>query len=85
MILTELHPSRFSAGSRGTTTTWCVARPSFLRVVMHALINLCATQTDIEGTKVGWKPRHQRREGAARDIMQVADINAVGFQSNRVT
>ena len=52
---------------------------------MHALINVCATQTDIEGTKVGWKPRHQRREGAARDIMQVADINAVGFQSNRVT
>jgi len=24
-------------------------------------------------------------EGPARDIMQVADINAVGFQSNRVT
>lgn len=40
--------------------------------------------TDIEGTTTGWKPRHKRvlKEGAPRDVMQVADINLQGVVKN---
>ena len=34
---------------------------------------------DIEGTQVGWKPRHARREGE-RETMRVADINTAGYK-----
>jgi len=40
--------------------------------------------TDIQGAKAGWKPRHKRvqREGPARDIMAVADINMQGVKKS---
>lgn len=42
---------------------------------------------DIEGAQAGWRPRHERarREGAARDGLDVHDINDLGFKTRRVT
>jgi len=42
---------------------------------------------DIEGTTVGWRPRHARvtKEGPTRDLMNIKDITDGGFKSQRVT
>ncbi|GMI02962.1 hypothetical protein TrLO_g8767 [Triparma laevis f. longispina] len=40
---------------------------------------------DIEGAQAGWKPRHKRvqKEGKARDLMEVADINMQGVKKTQ--
>eukprot|EP00519_Triparma_laevis_P003354 CAMPEP_0182506788 /NCGR_PEP_ID=MMETSP1321-20130603/21937_1 /TAXON_ID=91990 /ORGANISM="Bolidomonas sp., Strain RCC1657" /LENGTH=529 /DNA_ID=CAMNT_0024712585 /DNA_START=12 /DNA_END=1601 /DNA_ORIENTATION=+ len=40
---------------------------------------------DIEGAHAGWKPRHKRvqKEGTARDLMAVADINMQGVKKTQ--
>jgi hypothetical protein len=43
------------------------------------------TVQDIEGCATGWRPRHARRDGPARDIINCQDINVSGFKSQRVT
>jgi len=43
------------------------------------------TVDDIEGTQVGWRPRHQRHTDPDRDIINVQDINTSGFKTLRVT
>jgi hypothetical protein len=43
------------------------------------------TVQDIEGCATGWRPRHARRDGPARDIINCQDINVSGFKSQRIT
>lgn len=42
---------------------------------------------DIEGAQTGWRPRNERvrREGAPLDMMNVRDINDLGFKTRRTT
>ena len=40
---------------------------------------------DIEGAQAGWKPRYRRREGPARNSLDVSDILKEGFTTKRST
>ena len=69
---------------RETNQTTDIAGTSSRPLYQYAMRNSHEVN-DIEGTGVGWRPRHRRKNDPPRDIINVQDINLSGYRTTRVT